>query len=30
MIEFFEDLILIIIFSQKKVFTFEMSWSLLV
>jgi len=30
MSEFFEDLISIIIFSQKKVFTFEMSWSLFV
>jgi len=28
--EFFGDLIPIIIFSQKKVFTFEMSWSLVV
>jgi len=28
--EFFGDLISIIIFSQKRVFTFEMSWSLVV
>jgi len=28
--EFFGDMISIIIFSQKKVFTFKMSWSLAV